>query len=456
MIRRGWMTPRSIATTIMPLALVLLMACGGVAGVATRTPQIEPKAALESAVLTTPIPQVQTIFQAPVVASTSEPAPIQVTLDSTDQTEEPLGDVPAAVQEVKEIDPDAIVAAFETVLGRIYEDSLNSVVQIRVAQQFDPQQGGEFVNPFADPNNPDEDFFSRGEGSGFVWDSQGHIVTNRHVVADADRVTVIFANGSEVEADVVGVDTDSDLAVLKIEFPTDDIVPVQLGDSDEVKVGQTAVAIGNPFSQDFTLTSGIVSAVGRTIRSGASQYSIPAVIQTDASINPGNSGGPLLNRKGEVIGINTQMISRSGSNSGIGFAVPINVAKTVVPSLIGDGQFDYAWLGISGGTVSGRVAGLMDLPSDTRGALVILLAPDGPAETAGMRASESVERIDGFNVPYGGDVIIGIDGDSIRSMDDLIAYLVANTRPGDVIIMEVMRPGGEVVEIEVTLGTRPR
>ena len=217
------------------------------------------------------------------------------------------------------------------------------------------------------PGIPDE-FRSRGEGSGFVWDDQGRIVTNHHVIAGADRVMVIFADRTELEAKVLGSDPDSDLAVLQVEIPEGVSMPaLPLGQSESVRAGQMALAIGNPFGQEFSITRGIVSAVGRTMRSGNSQFSVPEVIQTDAPINPGNSGGPLLNRQGRVIGVNTQIISRSGSSSGIGFAVPIDAAKRVIPVLIQDGRFEYAWLGISGTTLRPNVAELMDLPQDTRG-----------------------------------------------------------------------------------------
>ena len=222
-----------------------------------------------------------------------------------------------------------------------------------------------------------------------------------------------------------------------------------------VRAGQTALAIGNPFGQEFTITRGIVSAVGRTIRSGNSQFSIPEVIQTDAPINPGNSGGPLLDRQGQVIGVNTQIISRSGSSSGIGFAVPIDAAKRVIPVLIQDGRFEYAWLGISGTTLRPNVAELMDLPKDTRGALVISLAEGGPSDEAGLHGSDRSRTVDGVDFPLGGDIIVAINGESIEDMDDLIAHLIDKTRPDEEASIEVLRGGGTRETIRVTLGTRP-
>ena len=201
--------------------------------------------------------------------------------------------------------------------------------------------------PFNFEGTPD-DLFQRSGGSGFVWDETGHIVTNHHVVVDVDRVTVMFYDGSEYDAELLGSDPDSDLAVLSVNYVDQIPSAVALGNSGDVAVGQIAIAIGSPFGQDFSITSGIVSAVGRTIRSGNSQFSIPKVLQTDAPINPGNSGGPLLNRVGEVIGVNTQIISNTGASSGIGFAVPVDAAKRVIPELISNGTYKYSWLGISG------------------------------------------------------------------------------------------------------------
>ncbi|MFQ6030336.1 MAG: S1C family serine protease, partial [Dehalococcoidia bacterium] len=309
--------------------------------------------------------------------------------------------------------------------------------------------------PFDRGPGAPEDFFERSGGTGFVWDNQGHIVTNHHVVNGADRVTVIFADRTELEAKVLGSDPDSDLAVLQIENP-DGLPPaVNLGDSDQVKVGQMATAIGNPFGQEFTITRGIVSAVGRTIRSGNSSFSIPEVIQTDAPINPGNSGGPLLDRRGRVIGVNTQIISRSGSNSGIGFSVPINIAKQVIPALLAEGSFNYAWLGISGTSLTPDVAEMMNLPRDTRGALIIDLIEDGPAAKSDLQGSDTTGTIDGLDIPIGGDVIVAINGAPIEGIDDLIAYLVSNTRPNQEVTLEVIRGDGERVSVQVTLGQRP-
>jgi 2-alkenal reductase len=358
---------------------------------------------------------------------------------------------------------DIIVAAQEEVLNRIYENAVPSVVHIRVVQKVQapsipmpemPQIPG--FPPFPQiPQGPQE-FYRRGEGSGFVWDREGHIVTNNHVVQGSDRVEVVFWDGTTTEAEVVGTDPDSDLAVIKVDLPADKLRPLPLGDSAKLKVGQMAVAIGNPFGQEFTMTAGIISALGRTIRSGASHFSIPEVIQTDAPINPGNSGGPLLDRQGRVIGINTMIISRSGASAGIGFAVPINIAKKVVPALIEEGRYEYAWLGISGATMTPELARLMDLPEDTRGALVVKIVSDSPADRAGLRGSEKTVKIEGEEYLIGGDVIVSINGQPVQDMEDLITYLVEETRPGEAVELGLIREGGRRETVKVVLGTRPR
>ena len=347
---------------------------------------------------------------------------------------------------------DQLVAAQEQVMINIYRKALPSVVNIRVIQGLEGNDGtGQFPNV---PGIPD-DFLERGEGSGFVWDDKGRIVTNQHVVDGAETVTVIFSDRTQVLAKVLGGDKDSDLAVLELIDPKEGLIPIDLGDSDDVLVGQLAVAIGAPFGQSFTMTSGIVSAVGRTIRSSSSNFTIPEVIQTDAPINPGNSGGPLLDRHGRVVGINTQIISRSGSSAGVGLAVPINIAKMVVPALIEDGKYEYAWLGISGGSVGADVAQLMELPKGTRGALVITVNRNSPAGDGGLTGSDRTEVVNGVQYALGGDTIVGIDGSEIRDMTDLIVYLTKHTRPGDEIMLDVFHGDGSYEQLPVVLGTRP-
>ena len=386
----------------------------------------------------------------------------QVDVDSAGTESGPPAE--AQGKSVEVLSADAIVAAQEEVINRIYETALPSVVQIRVTHKIGeessfPDAPGAPGRPFDFdrfrdmPGVPDE-FFRRGSGTGFVWDEEGRIVTNHHVIDGASRITVIFSDPSEMDATLLGSDPDSDLAVLQIDVSDAPTQPVPLADSDAVKVGQMAAAIGNPFGQEFTITTGIISAVGRTIRSGNGAFSVPKVIQTDAPNNPGNSGGPLLDRKGRVVGVNTQIISRSGSSAGVGFAVPINAAKRVIPVLINEVSYEHAWMGISGSTLSPDVAGLMDLPEDTRGILVIAASEDGPPGQADLRGSDRTVESEGIDYPVGGDVIVSINDFPTNEMDELISYLIDKTRPGDEVTLDVVRDG-ERQSINVTLDTRP-
>lgn len=346
--------------------------------------------------------------------------------------------------------------AEEKLVASIYERVAPSVVHIRVVQHVSGVQPPRVEIPgWPDFEFPPEDFYSRGEGSGFVWDTSGHIVTNYHVVQNAEKVEVIFFDGVTVPAEVIGTDPDSDLAVLRVDRPAEALRPVELGDSDAVFVGQRAIAIGNPFGQEWTLTVGVVSALGRTLPSGTSQFSIPEMIQTDAAINPGNSGGPLLDGNGRVIGVNTMIISNFRVSSGVGFAIPVNIVKRVVPVLIEEGHYTYAWLGIRGRALERGIAEAMGLAPEQRGALVIEVVQGSPAARAGLRGSSKTIKLDGASVEIGGDVIVAIDDQPVRSMDDLIVYLVKETRPGQKVTLTILREGREQ-RIEVTLGERPR
>lgn len=346
--------------------------------------------------------------------------------------------------------------AEEKLVASIYERVAPSVVHIRVVQHVSGVQPPRVEIPgWPDFEFPPEDYYSRGEGSGFVWDTSGHIVTNYHVVQNAEKVEVIFFDGVTVPAEVIGTDPDSDLAVLRVDRPAEALRPVELGDSDAVFVGQRAIAIGNPFGQEWTLTVGVVSALGRTLPSGTSQFSIPEMIQTDAAINPGNSGGPLLDGNGRVIGVNTMIISNFQVSSGVGFAIPVNIVKRVVPVLIEEGHYTYAWLGIRGRALERGIAEAMGLAPEQRGALVIEVVQGSPAARAGLRGSSKTIKLDGASVEIGGDVIVAIDDQPVRSMDDLIVYLVKETRPGQKVTLTILREGREQ-RIEVTLGERPR
>ncbi len=346
--------------------------------------------------------------------------------------------------------------AEERLIANIYERVAPSVVHIRVVRRISGRERPELEIPGwpGFPELPD-DFYGRGEGSGFVWDEDGHIVTSYHVVEGAEEVEATFFDGVTLPAEIIGTDPDSDLAVLQVDRSPDRQHPVTLGDSDQVFVGQRAVAIGNPFGQEWTLTTGVVSGLGRTLPSGTSQFSIPEMIQTDAAINPGNSGGPLLDTEGRVIGVNTLILSESRSSAGVGFAIPGAIVEQVVPVLIEEGSYAYAWLGIVGQDLERETALAMDLPPDQRGALVIEVAEDSPAEEAGLRGSERQIRQNGVNLSVGADVIIAVEDQPVWGMDDLILYLVEETRPGDTVTLTILRDGQEET-VDVTLDRRPR
>ncbi len=343
--------------------------------------------------------------------------------------------------------PEAIAEADaeELLLINLYERVNPSVVNIFVTVEDESNLGQNQLFP------------TQGQGSGFIVDTAGHIVTNNHVVAEAAQVEVTFYDGTTVEADIVGTDPDSDLAVVKVDVAPDSLRPVVWGDSDKILVGQRAVAIGNPFGLEGTLTSGIVSALGRSLPTESGAFRIPEIIQTDAAINPGNSGGPLLNSQGEVIGVNTAIVPRRsgfGERSflGVGFAVPANLVKRVVPNLIDQGDYEHPWIGFSGNTVTPEIAEAMEL-SETKGALVAEVISGSPADEAGLRGG--TREVIGINTLLGGDVIIGINDFEIREFDDLISFLSVRGSVGDTVTLTIIRNGQEQT-LELTLGARPK
>ena len=295
-------------------------------------------------------------------------------------------------------------------------------------------------------------FTDTGLGSGFVFDSEGHVITNNHVVEGASAVEVDFASGFKAHGTVIGTDADADIAVIKVEAPADEIHPLPIGDSNSLLVGQSVVAIGNPFGLNGTMTLGIISGLGRTqpvshtAPDSGGTFSTADIIQTDAAINPGNSGGPLFNLNGEVVGVNQSIRTNNvdqttgnAVNSGVGFSISINLVKRIVPGLIRDGKYEYPYLGISSRELS--LAQIESLGLNTyTGAFVADVVPDGPADQAGIQA--------------GVDVITGIDGIQVTSFDDMLSYLVTNKSPGDTVVLTVLRDG-QAVDITVTLGTRP-
>lgn len=296
--------------------------------------------------------------------------------------------------------------------------------------------------------------FGGGAGSGFVLNEDGYIVTNNHVVAQAELVTVSFFNGIEVEAEVVGTDDDSDLAVIRVDNMPEGVVPLPLGDSDSVQVGEWVVAIGNPFELSGSMTVGIVSAVGREIESGVTPFSIPQAIQTDAAINPGNSGGPLLNLDGEVIGVNAQIATGGAviANAGVGFAIPSNIVRRVAPSLIEFGAYTWPWMGVTGDSVNLAIQQANDLPGQN-GAYIHTVIGGSPADQAGLQGSTGTRIVSGIEVPTGGDVVIEANGQPIHDFTDLLV-LTSNSTPGQELDLTVIR-NGEQVTVPLTLGARP-
>lgn len=373
---------------------------------------------------------------------------------------------PAQQQPASSLSRDAI-ASLQGALEGIYADVNPSVVSIQVVQEqtvnvpvFPEVPGFPFFGP--PTQQQPQQYYQHAAGSGFVWDNEGHIVTNNHVVAGADKIDVTFSDGTTARGMVVGTDPAADLAVVKVNVPADQLHPVQLADSTQVKVGQVAVAIGNPFGQENTMTVGFVSAVGRLLpvtsqdqqSGGGATYSIPDVIQTDAPINPGNSGGVLVDDQGHVIGVTSAIISPVQASAGIGFAIPSAIVQKVVPTLIETGHYDHPYIGISGTNLTPDITDAMNLKTDQRGALVVEIVPGSPADDAGLRGSDRQVTIDGQDVPVGGDVITAVDGTPVTSFDDVIAYLARSTEVGQTVTLTVLRDGSEQ-QIDVTLTARP-
>jgi len=300
-------------------------------------------------------------------------------------------------------------------------------------------------------------------GSGFVFDNEGHVITNQHVVDGFSQVEVDFASGFKAHGTVIGFDKDADVAVIKVDAPAEEIHPLAIGDSSILQVGQSVIAIGNPFGLSGTMTLGIISGLGRTQlahqASGGGFFSSADIIQTDAAINPGNSGGPLFNMNGEVIGINQSIetnninqVTGNAINSGVGFSISINIVKRIVPVLISDGKYEYPYLGIS----SDSNMSLSDIEAlglkTYTGAYVISVTSGGPADLAGIKAGTTLTSINGLNA--GGDIITAFDGKPVHTFDDLLALLTTNKSPGDTVVLTILRDGQQM-DITVTLGKRP-
>jgi len=351
---------------------------------------------------------------------------------------------------------------YEQTLENVYSQVNPSVVNIQVVSQASnsiqtPQLPN---NPFGF-GNPNSGGVQQALGSGFVWDAEGHIVTNNHVVSGATKITVTFADGTVLDAKLVGADPDSDLAVIQVDS-TNLPKPVEVADSSQVKVGQMAIAIGNPYGLSGTMTTGIISALSRslpvgldnnTIQTGPT-YTIPDIIQTDAAINPGNSGGVLVDTQGKLIGVTAAIESSVQANSGIGFVIPSTIVQKVVPVLIKNGSYDHPRLGISGTSMTPDLAQAMNLDAQQKGALVIDVTPNGPADKAGIQGSAKTVTIQGQQTTVGGDVIIAIDGQSVNNFDDLASYLYTNTDVGQTVTLTVLRQGQQE-QVKVTLASVP-
>lgn len=376
---------------------------------------------------------------------------------------EPVTNEPSPVETSPEsAGGSSLLAAYEGTLGDIYTRVNPSVVNIRVVQQqslseLDPSQWpfGEDTPQFSDPQTPQ---YRQGLGSGFVWDLEGHIVTNNHVVEGANKIEVTFEDGTTLPATLVGADSYSDLAVIQVEGADGLLVPVEMA-TEAVKVGELAIAIGNPYGLEGTMTAGIISAIGRTLAtetnlSAGGSYSIPNIIQTDAPINPGNSGGVLVNDQGQIIGVNTAIESSTNSNSGIGFAIPATIVSKVVPALIESGTYEHPYIGISMINLTPDLVKAMNLTSGQRGVLVVTVAQDAPAGEAGLRPSQETTIVDGQEYPIGGDVITAIDGQAVAKSDDIIAFLNDSTVVGQSITLTLLR-NGEETQVDLTLAARP-
>ncbi len=334
-------------------------------------------------------------------------------------------------------------------LGNIVQSSPGS--QLSLADLFSKSQDGvvQIVVRKTGDNASD-----RAIGSGIVYDLSGHIITSNHVVEDYQKIRVVFHDGQSYSAKVSGTDRFADLAVIKVEADPQTLHPLPLGDSSKLRIGDQVTAIGSPFGLSGSMTSGIVSQLGRILNPPNLQsFSIPNVIQTDAAINPGNSGGPLLNNYGEVIGINTAIQTETGEFSGVGFAIPSNTMKKIVPVLIQSGHYKHPWLGVSGITVDPDLADSLGLSTHS-GFLIENIVSDSPASKAGLHASNQTKTVDGIKYKFGGDIITGIDNTKVTKLEDLLNYLQDFKYAGDTMIMHIVRDN-KTMDVTLTLQERP-
>jgi 2-alkenal reductase len=419
------LSTKHLIPLLMLLVLLLLPACGVLQpSEGSDAPTVDPQAIIDAV-----LSEVQNRAD-----EATETAP----------TPEPVAPTP---------DPDAIAeAVLAEVESRLAEAAANAPTPEPAADQVADLEAA--LVAVYQRANPSVVYIitGAGSGSGFVYDDQGHIVTNNHVVEGYRSFEIVFADGERRTARLVGTDPDSDLAVIQVEEMPDGVQPLPLAQPGILQVGQFVVAIGNPFGEQGSMSWGIVSGLGRSLPSqraafGVSSYSLPQVIQTDAPINPGNSGGPLLNLAGEVVGVNAAIASTSGASSGVGFSIPVAAVHLVAPSLIADGEYVYPYMGISfASEISLERQEAFDLPQ-TQGAYVIGVADGSPAVQAGLVAANA-------NSGRGGDLVIAIDGQTVIDFSDLNSYLVFQTAPGQTIDLTVLRDG-QTIEVPLTLGARP-
>jgi len=420
------------------LLTVLLSVAVAAALVAANTGVLSLGASDDSASAEVPVALTTATESAAAPSSAQLRERVRSVFGDDDQNQEPRRSLPLPEEDLD----------LAAELTRLYEQVNPGVVSIVVTKKSPFSLQGQMIP-------------QRGSGSGFVYDNE-HIVTNNHVVDGADDVEVVFFDGQRRDGVVVGTDVYSDLAVVRVDdMPASARALPLIGDFTSLAVGQPVVAIGNPFEKANSMSFGIISALGRTIPDGQTSFAIPQSIQTDAAINPGNSGGPLLNLRGQVVGVNAQInttnIQPGGppGNSGVGFAIPSSIVVKVVPELINDGERDWSYLGVSGGPITTDLAEANGL-SDTRGAYIHCVPEDGPSagllQGAGNLDCRTGATADGGE-PVGGDVVIAIDGQPVRSFDDLLTYIALETEPGQTVQLTVLRDGAEKT-LEVTLGSR--
>lgn len=296
-------------------------------------------------------------------------------------------------------------------------------------------------------------FLEEGAGSGFIYDREGHIVTNNHLVEGRGDILVGLADETIVPARVIGADPGSDLAVLQVDLPPEQLSPVELGDSQNLQIGQRAIVIGNPFGLERTVTTGVISSLRRTLDRQDSDFRIAELVQTDAAINPGNSGGPVLDSRGRVIGVSTAIFTRTGSSSGVGLAIPVDMVKRVVPALIATGHYVHPWLGISGQAITPEIQRELGLPVH-KGILVFVVEEGGPAERAGLQGGNREVMVGALPVRAGGDIILAVNEVPLKKFDDLVNFLARETSVGDRVQLTILRDGQEM-SFEVELSERP-